>query len=763
MTIFSSIQPFIDLGWYTVPLRGEIKRLENGNKTVPIFEKDWSAKYREVRNTQASAIGSVLTGPSSIIAIDCDNDATSKIFTALDPGYRFVFVSAGRAGVTIIYSLPSDAAHLLTSFKLVRDDIKLDFFSDSGAAYLPTKDNTSKVLWSEMPELTAPPTTVITLLGMMRGYSLAGNRAVLPSGSASRNYSFSLAPMVRVFVSRKRFTPGLFRVLTPKDFRSLPQYVEAGFLHPRDVPDGRGSEYLSKISAILGSDKSVDEELYANAMYFINSLWSKPMSRGHLDSTIVTPMLDKTASVGGKALWQYDDSWESGRYFLETKKDETIETFYDDNTDIYYIVNQDTGHFRPYKRVGDCFGVLDVVSSTTVKKRDFIDKLPLVNTCVQPEKAPGMCVVETEHGPREMFNLFNQSRALNIVNSPEQYTELYRRPDHILRFLSSLIPDAGVREYAVRFLKTKLTTFNYSPVVLYFLGVSGSGKDTFVELINKIMGETLGYVAKPSAKSFVENHNGWLRGVFFAHLDEYGDQLNSFSARQEATGKLKTYTGSSHVQLREMHGDGRPHTHAITFILTANKNPLAVDHDDRRLVVIDTPTVLKNESWVQDVGGMSAARTKMWEELHSFCYYLAIEVKALSVDEYTTPPENRDKLHLIANLLNSADRVVFCLCNELVDVIQDMVDIAGVNPFNRNYHNSNTSNTDGIYMSVLYDFLYAYDPENITKKMLSRALKKYGVEKTPTTREGVKEYFCHFNIPEKLSSVDIVEISLPAL
>jgi len=36
--------PFIELGWHTISLGGELKRLPNGKKTIPIFGKDWLAR-----------------------------------------------------------------------------------------------------------------------------------------------------------------------------------------------------------------------------------------------------------------------------------------------------------------------------------------------------------------------------------------------------------------------------------------------------------------------------------------------------------------------------------------------------------------------------------------------------------------------------------------------------------------------------------------------------------------------------------------------
>lgn len=44
------------------------------------------------------------------------------------------------------------------------------------------------------------------------------------------------------------------------------------------------------VSAILGADLSIDEEMYVNAMSQINGLFADPMDQKRLNATILTPM-----------------------------------------------------------------------------------------------------------------------------------------------------------------------------------------------------------------------------------------------------------------------------------------------------------------------------------------------------------------------------------------------------------------------------------------------------------------------------------------
>ena len=39
-----SIEPYMKLGWHTVPLKGKLERLADGKKTIPKFEEGWRDK-----------------------------------------------------------------------------------------------------------------------------------------------------------------------------------------------------------------------------------------------------------------------------------------------------------------------------------------------------------------------------------------------------------------------------------------------------------------------------------------------------------------------------------------------------------------------------------------------------------------------------------------------------------------------------------------------------------------------------------------------
>ena len=148
---------------------------------------------------------------------------------------------------------------------------------------------------------------------------------------------------------------------------------------------------------------------------------------------------------------------------------------------------------------------------------------------------------------------------------------------------------------------------------------------------------------------------------FFAQLNEFGDQLTSSRMKEEALGRLKSYTGAPTIQIRQMHTDGYQYDHKLTFIMTSNRNPLMLDADDRRIALLHTPQALVNAPWVAGSGGISAVINQIEHETNDFCYWLATEVPSVSADEYNTPPTSTDKTRLIAESMPPAKRLAFYL------------------------------------------------------------------------------------------------------
>lgn len=728
-----TIKPFIDLKWHTVPLKGELKRLSNGKKTIPKFSENWKATYKKEFNTKATSLGGALTGEvSGIIAIDCDNTATYEIFKALDPDYTAHFVSIGKknelghneqAG-TIIYKY--DEA-LSESFRLHNSSVSLDFLSNDGFMYLPTDANETKENITKI-EIKEAPRAVVALLKSIRPIKIIENNREL----SNKQWRSHLQPQIKRFVDTKKVIPELFKILTPKDFRHLPEYTQKGFLHPDDIPDGGGSDYLVKVSAILGADESIDVELYEQAMRTINNLFSSPMKTVRLLSTIVEPMAEEKSSINGKPIWQYNEKWQEGKLALVTKRNSVIEAFFDPKRNYYYIADIINEGMRVFSKDSDLVSYIEAVALKVPTKKEIKGRLPLVNTVSTPAYPFGFF---TDSADEQAFNSFVPTMAMSIFKDPKSYEQQYSRPNTLLKYLDTLIPDNYTRNYLLKFLRRKLDKFEYSPVIIYLLGVPGAGKDTLVNIIEHLIGGQA--LARPTTKEFLELYNGWMLDKYFVQLDEYGDQLTRFDDKEIAKGKIKAYTGKEQVQIRQMRTDGYQYKHSITFIMTANKNPLYLEHDDRRIALFDCPNDLKSADWVHTAGGISTVIDQIYKEINDFAYYLATDIDNLSKDDYVTPPETEDKKILIAAKFSAAHRIAYLLGAGLFTEVEKLANEYEMTKIFDGAHEGR------IYEEELFDLYYDMTDGKGTKRGLNVAMKEF--DKIPTTRNSQKSYY--YNVP----------------
>lgn len=654
---------YIELGWHTVPLSGTIKRLPDGTKTVPFFEKDWRDKYTATFNEKAVPLMGAITGKcSGIVAIDCDNTAAFEIFKALDPDYEVIFYSIGKGNQlcgTFIYSY--EDGELEDTFKLHNEILSLDFYNANGFIYLPCENNHTKQAAPHLNYRKMPEATKALLLQLKK----QNTKQVVNTAVAS-SYS-CLAPLVAQFNQTRKYMPGLFRILTPRDFRDIESYVRDGHLHPKEVPDGRGSEYLSKVSAILGADISINQEMYVQALTLINSLFTVPMVSKRLDSTIIDPMLDG-AAIDGVEIWQYDENWDRHRVILPTKRQASLELMYDDVLMEYFAIDMANERVQRFGRDTDLMQHIEAVGTAPPKKAELKRNIPLVNTVLEPSKPFGY--LNPDDSLVKEFNLFRATPGLRVLHNPDSFVDKYIEPTTTLQFLQTLVPEVEMHGYLLKFLKHKMLTLSYSPVILYFLGVQGSGKDTLVSMLETIISN----IARPTVKEFLEPYNGYMCNNFFVQLDEYGNQLQRASDREEALGKLKAYSGKQELSLRVMRADGVPYKHRVTFIATANKNPLMLEDGERRIAFFDTPNKLEEQAWVKKLGGVAILQDKLKDEIVDFCYYLAVYVEDFKGDGYTIPPLTERKHELIANSMTLVAKIVYCFKHNKINLIIDLAE-----------------------------------------------------------------------------------------
>jgi len=731
---------FINAGMHTVPLKGKLERLETGKKTIPIFEEDWRAKYTETFHKKAVPLAGVITGAcSGIIAIDCDNQATYDIFKSFDPTYKFHFVSEGKpeGGGTIIYKYTDEVG----TFKLANDDMKLDFYADEGFVYLPTEANKTKQSWANMtmlPPMKEAPEVIKILL---KTFAAKAPKVGVASDTSVRTaISNRLAPMIEDFCTKGEYSPALFKILTPKSFRDLPTYVKQGHLHPDEIPEGRGSEYLSKVSAILGSDISVSAELYTKTIGLINSFWKAPMDRGQLLKTVINPMLNEQATIDGDVIWKYDEHWEDMGFIATASNGDYIESFFDDVKSLYYLINYTVPYIKTFTDKRPLLTTLKTLLARNVTEGQYDACKQINRTVLSPALEFGHVEASDE------FNLFRQTEGLTILNDPEPYKHHYNRPTHILNYFESLIPDDYMRGYVLSFLRTKLTTFKYSPVVLYLIGKPGSGKDTMVGILRRIIGDA--YVAKPDTKVFLEQYNGWMMDKYIIQLDEYGNKLVKTSDKQEALGKIKAYTGSEEVQIRAMRQDGFNYMHSSTFIMTANSNPLPVETDDRRIAFVQTPNKLEAQPWVREAGGISHVIEMIQGETLDFCYYLANEVENLNMDEYVIAPETEDKEKLILSHLPAVEQIIFYVNNSRYKELCLLADEYGVGDFKLNWDKNKLLHEK---LMELYDLMTEGAG---TSRTLIRMMKDIGMKRSHTTFMGSNCFYYYIPDLHNFASIE---------
>jgi len=462
-------------------------------------------------------------------------------------------------------------------------------------------------------------------------------------------------------------------------------------------------------------------------MLLINSLWDSPMEKTKLMATIISPMIEERSSIEGVPIWQYDPHWEKMGFIATTLNGDYIESFYDDVKGLYYLINYNIPYIRSFSDKRPLITTIRTLLGRVLNEVQYDSTKQLIRTMLNPSYEFGHLEGS------DKFNLFRQTPELNVLTNPGPYKAEYKRPDIIIRYFESLIPDDFMRSYVLSFIKTKLTTFKYSPVILYLIGKPGSGKDTLVNIIRQILGTD--YVAKPDAKVFLEHYNGWMIDKFFIQLDEYGNKLNSQGDKHECLGKLKAYTGGEEIQIRAMRSDGFNYKHSITFIMTANSNPLPIETDDRRVAFIKTPNKLQSEDWVIEAGGISHVQDMIKKEILDFCYYLATEVKLLKSDSYVIAPYTADKDELILGGMNALDQITYYIQNNKWEDLYILSVDYNIKNFTKDWERSRLTE------EKLVELYEAVTEGKGSSRSLIRKMKEIGIKRNHTTKNGLNSFY----------------------
>ncbi len=437
-------------------------------------------------------------------------------------------------------------------------------------------------------------------------------------------------------------------------------------------------------------------------------------------------MINGKANIKGVVIWQYDENWSKHRMILHTKRQSSIELGFDDRRNMYYCVDAGNEHIKAFNRDSEYISYIGSVAVNPPKKPAIKSGIPIINVASKPNKPFGFFA--DDDPTARTLNTFVRTPELAIIEDPESYAPMYKRPDTTIKFFESLVPEEMMRDFLLRFTRRKLMTFGYSPVVLYFLGIPGSGKDTYVQILEKIMGN----IARPTTREFLEMFNGWILDKYFVQLDEYGNQLTTMRDREEALGKLKAYTGKQVIQIRQMRTDGFNYSHNATFVMTANSNPFGIEDDDRRIALMGTPNKLVDQDWVTDV---SETHAKIMSETCDFCYWLVTEVGELTGQEYVLPPESENKKKMIADNMYASKRLAYVLKYGMMDYLKNLAIDFNVPKIIAAINNGRIRAN---VLEELYDQMTDFKGE---ARSLNRAIRAIGIEIKETTSGGTKDYY----------------------
>jgi len=641
----TTVHTFTDLGLRTMPighagltlkrnLETEKKVILNKNgEEVPFIKampSNWTQVYGEERTIHKNTpLGGVICGALTnlergeleVIALDCDNEAAWELFDSINPEYEFKFKSINKAGGTILYLLPKEL-YDLHQYSIEVDGLKFEYMAkrESGRnamVYLPTTANETKEPIKKGAILDYPPIQVITLLRVLKPKLVTSTQVNYDDHSPAVNLPFN-APLVKQFVidckdvseasaiyGRLEITPlveKVYRIFTPKKFRSAESYQNKKYLHPNSddiLTLGSWSEYIVGVSAIAGNDPSINVELYTDFMQAINAQVDDPMPAKRFLTEVIDPMVNKKSKIRGKPIWRYNAKWDQTSHTIINQYGEQLEYFTLENAANRFIeynhTNKEIVEIQGVRSLRDQIYSKDTDAQQEVPNTNIVKKLKLVRMEDSVKLPLG---IFTDNQGHTILNTTEPCFSLRVLRDPnlmpDEIDESNRYAQAFDLFIGHLV---NYDEKAIKFMKQVLAYHGKHlsdiPVIMYMVGVGGAGKSHFARFLELLFGTNT--TARPSSKQITSQYNDFLMNTAILILTETSDSPKRDQEGIKAI--LKTVTGEKTIDIETKH---RPIVKNVPIfplpILLANEPWYQEDSNDRRLFsIIPKSTMLESE------------------------------------------------------------------------------------------------------------------------------------------------------------------------
>lgn len=648
---------FIDSGWSTIPY--DSIRYENGKKVAlpPIKWKE----YTITKNTKRSAAGAVIC--DKVLVIDCDSLEATKRFLDIakiegiesiedlskegiedkiglivktTKGYHFYFNNQGE-------------------FSDLRDE-KIDIqATNKRIVYLPSESSEGKEIIAINRVLSEDFKTYKILLTdinhNIKEWFKSLSKEENPIEAKKVRYTLG-TPLAKIPLGSNLF----FKRLTPKSYKEDSFYREIidkqGYLHPNDIRDGDGNDYLVSIAGILCSDPTIDINDFWKIMEFVNSLWDYPLSQEDLEKKIEAYPMNRYAGCP----FVYDEKWEEMQYSFIDVDGNDIMMVYDLKTSKYIIANLSTDTILT-KNSSDAVSFYANRTGEKIGNAKLASILIGVNVEFNPLAPFGL-------SEDKKFNIYKHSKYLEILNSDYAYAKHEiedSKTCKALPFFKHLFKDST--EYFLRFLKTKFTTFKYSPTTFcLFDDEGGAGKGALEVFLGRFIG--MDKITRIPYDTFQSKFTSDYEGKLVIFFNEFPED---FKIRKANTDKIKEITGSPTSKIEKKGCDPYEVVNYATHFITSNRISVEIREGDRRFCVVQCDKKFDDVFYSGYFDEMTSD-----EELSKLAIYLREFVQPLSHKEYMSPPMTIAKELFVDCNESDLDVMVRRLCEQDYDSIYEI-------------------------------------------------------------------------------------------
>lgn len=627
-----------------IPLQCKIQRASNGKKeyigleanSIPSMKPSMPKDWQTIKGSKALTPSYAIRADLDLVVIDCDSlDTTQEIDNILVPSVHSEhYIVVSDKGEKHFYFKPSKYYQSSPVYKTTRLSLgKIDILHGTSLIFAPCALNTTKhILQGSIDNLTEIPDNIVDHL-----ISLLKETVTSSDNTDYSPLTSYLAPTIEASLalyarSRDyRDIQNVIQLITPAQFKHevKPDY------HPDRIPDGEGITYLQAITAKIGRDPSISLELHEELLTVITQdLWSDPLPlsllRAHIDS-----IPGQTYSTSGKPVFMYDPQ-ATNKPLVAINNNPYMPLYR--TLDDTYILAKPTGSVEQVKGLSNLKKALMSrnyslrVDNQEVKIESRISKIADILETVTVSHHPYQPHGVYEEDGSLYYNTYAPTKYLSIIRGEylQEAKYRYNSTPVIDQLLYNLVadhpPESRMVHKLEQFISYKLKTLQYSPIVLQFMGNRGTGKGTFIDLLNIITASTSRVKLNTSNSQF----NADTAGKMFVNEDEG-------TVTAQLVNALKELSGNKLTRIEAKGKDAIMARNVATYICTTNKpSQLAEVVDDRRFVSLYSFTA--SQLQIPNLETMIALEVEQW------CLKLRdtkIENKALYVDAN----QWHDKLH----------------------------------------------------------------------------------------------------------------------